>query len=88
MPTRSPCDIDTIGRLIEFNHRVALYCENYRGGLSCGFVKWLDLEKLAERLGSDHGCLHDDLVPHLWCTKCGGKRVSIRMHPPAAPWAN
>lgn len=84
---RSPYDLDTIGRLIQFNQRIALYCENYREGLSCGFVKWLDLEKLAERLGRDHGVLHDDLVPHLFCPKCGGRRVSLRLHPPTG-WGN
>lgn len=73
--------VNTVGKLIDNGYKVALYCENPRDGLTCGFVKWLDLEKLAAKLGRDHGCLAADITPHLWCTKCGGKKVSLRMHP-------
>ena len=76
---------NTLGVLIDYGYEVALYCENLHDGLNCDFVKMLDLEKLAAKLGRDHGCRHDDLVPHLWCTKCGGKNVSIRLHPPNVP---
>lgn len=77
--------VNTIGKLIDNGYKVALYCENARDGLTCNFVKWLDLEKMAAKLGRDHGCLRDDLVPHLFCTKCDGKKVSIRLHPPTLP---
>ncbi|SFI81047.1 hypothetical protein [Aerobium aerolatum] len=77
--------VDTLGVLIDHGYKVALYCENPRDGLTCGFVKWLDLEKLAAKLGRDHSCLRDDLVPNLFCTKCGGKKVSIRLHPYTGP---
>lgn len=77
--------INSIGKLIDHGYRVALYCENPRDGLTCNFVKWLDLEKLAAKLGRNHGCLASDITPHLWCTKCGGKKVSVRLHPPTGP---
>lgn len=77
--------VNTIGKLIDNGYKVALYCENPRDGLTCNFVKWLDLVKLAAKLGRNHGCLHDDLVPHLFCTKCAGKTVSIRAHPNTLP---
>lgn len=77
--------IDTLGALIDDDYRVALYCETPRDGLTCGFVKSLDLEKLAAKLGRDHGSMHDDLVPYLFCTKCGGKKVSLRLHPVTTP---
>lgn len=80
-----PKFINTLGALIDDDYQVALYCENPHEGLTCGFVKWLDLEKLAGKLGRDHGSMHDDLVPHLFCTKCGGKKVSMRLHPVTTP---
>jgi hypothetical protein len=80
---RDRYNIDSLGKLIDKGYNVALYCEAPRD--PCGFIKWVDLPKLAEHLGRDHGCLHDDLVPHLWCTKCGGKAVAIRLHPPTLP---
>ena len=85
VPQLKPKFIDTLGVLIDDDYQVALYCENPRDGLTCGFVKWLDLEKLAAKLGRDHGSMHDDLVPHLFCTKCGGKKVSLRLHPVTLP---
>ncbi len=77
-----PLVIDTLGACLDDNYQIALYCENYRSGVSCGFVKWLDLEKLVARLGRDHSSMRDDLLPHLWCPKCGSGKVSIRLHPP------
>jgi hypothetical protein len=82
---RDAYTINTLGKLIDGDYQVALYCENPRNGLTCGFVKWMDLPKLADKFGRDHGSLHDDLVPRLWCTKCGGKAVSLRLHPPTGP---
>jgi hypothetical protein len=37
----------------------------------------LDLEALADRLGTDHGSLHDQLVPKLKCSKCGSKNIAL-----------
>jgi hypothetical protein len=78
---------DTIGSLIDDGYELALYCENYRGPTSCGFVKWVDLEKLAAHLGRDHSSLAPAILPHMHCTKCGGKKVSVRLHPPTLPRA-
>lgn len=75
--------MNSIGKLIDNNYKIALYCE--RPQERCGFVKWLDLEKLANWLGRDHGCLASDLTPHLFCTKCGGKAVALRLHPFTGP---
>lgn len=61
---------DTLGAMIDSGHRIAVYC---------------DRPGLAERLGRDHGAMHDDLAPKLRCSKCGSKAVSIRVHPPTTP---
>lgn len=83
-PTGSYWSSGTLGALIDHGYRIAIYCENPReAGVTCGFVKWADLEKLARRLGRDHSSLAPDITPHMWCTKCGGRKVSIRCHPPA-----
>lgn len=74
---------ETIGDLIDGGYKIALYCENRDSvGVSCGFVKWVDLEKLACRLGRDHSCLAPDITPYMWCLKCRGRKVTLRMHPP------
>jgi len=39
--------------------------------------KELDLHKIGEKLGFDHGSLHDDLVPKLPCSKCGSKDLAL-----------
>jgi hypothetical protein len=77
--------IDTLGAMIDGGYQLALYCENYRGPTSCTFVKWVDLEKLAAHLGRDHSSMAPDILPHLFCTKCGGEKVSVRLHPPTLP---
>ena len=73
--------IDTLGILIDDGYRLAIYCEDQ----NCRHWVWADLPALAERLGRDHGCLHDDFTPKLRCTKCGGRRFGIRLHPPHRP---
>lgn len=85
VPELKPKFIDTLGALIDDDYQVALDCENPHEGLTCGFVKWLDLEKLAAKLGRNHGCLASDITPHVCRTKCGGKKVSVRLHPPTGP---
>lgn len=70
----------TLGAMIDRGHRLALYCDEWPN--NCGFVKWIDLPKLASHLGRDHSSLAPDILPHLWCLKCGGRRVTIRDHPP------
>ena len=79
-PTQPLVRIDTLGACIDRNYRIALHCEQTYGLAPCNYFQWLDLEKLAAKLGRDHGCLRDDLVPHLWCLRCGSHNVSIRLH--------
>lgn len=74
--------LDTIGALIDEHHRLHIYCEASYDGLRCGHHAWADLEALAARFGRDHSSLHDDLVPKLRCSKCGSKKLSLRLHPP------
>lgn len=50
----------------------------------CGHGTRLDLLALRDRLGPDHGVMHDDLAPKLRCTKCNGVRgrdIGIRITP-------
>lgn len=84
--TRKPYgSTDTLGAMIDDGYQLALYCENYDGPTSCGFVKWVDLEKLAAKLGRDHSSLAPAILPGMWCTKCQGKKVSVRLHPFTGP---
>lgn len=78
-----PLRINTIGALIDGGYSLFMYCEEANGWDRCGYSKQLDLEKLAARLGRDHGSMHDDLIPHhLYCLKCQSRNVSLRLHPP------
>lgn len=70
--------INTIGALIDGGYQLAIHCDS----LDCRHSAWADLPVLAERLGRDHGTMHDDLVPKLRCSKCGGRRAGIRLHAP------
>ena len=63
--------LDTIGSLIENKHILRAYCN------SCRHCVKLDLEALADRLGRDHGSLHDQLVPKLKCSQCGSKDIAL-----------
>lgn len=75
--------MNSLGACIEYNHTITMYCEE--GGTEpCRFYKVLDLQKLAETLGPDHSTLHDDLTPHLWCLKCGSRKVTLRLSPDSA----
>lgn len=38
-------------------------------------------EKLQERFGPDVPTMHDDLVPKLGCTQCGGKEIGLIYSP-------
>lgn len=77
-----PLSLDTIGKLIDGNDRLALHCE----APDCHHFAWADLPKLADRLGRDHGSMAADLAGKFRCAKCGSRRVGIRMHPPDRPF--
>lgn len=69
----------TLGYLIDNGYRVVMHCTE----TGCSYWKWLNLDKLVGRLGQDHGCLHADLAPQLWCLRCDSRAVGITVHPPA-----
>ncbi|MEO3389484.1 hypothetical protein [Mesorhizobium sp. CAU 1741] len=78
-----PVTINTIGICLDEGYRIAVCCNVWRDGAPCNWWKWLDLEKLAAKLGRDHSSMHDDLVPHLYCLRCGSKDVGLRLDPPS-----
>ncbi len=74
----------TIQSMIDEGYKLHAYCHNPR----CQHNQKLDLEKLKERLGPDHGTMHDDLVPKMRCSKCGGKKVGLIVSPPMTGYGN
>ena len=68
----------TLADRIRNGDMVRAYCHNLP---ACGHSAELDLVKLAERVGPDHGAMHDDLVPKLKCAKCGGRRIGLIVTP-------
>lgn len=79
--TEYPLVIDTLGKCIDKGYQIGLHCNQWRDGAPCNFFKWLDLDKLSGTLGRDHSCMHNELVPHLWCTRCGSRQVSLILSP-------
>lgn len=75
--------IDTLGACIDDKYEIALYCYARHGGDRCNWSKWLDLEKLAAKLGRDQSIMHDQLTPHLYCLRCGSRDVGLRLDPPS-----
>lgn len=74
----------TIQGMIDGRYRVTAYCHNS----ACGHRADIDFYKLRDRLGPDHGALHDDLVPLLRCTRCGGKEVGLTVTPGSREYVN
>lgn len=71
----------TLGYLLEGGYKIALHCE----APGCHHFAWADLPKLVEKLGPEHGYLAADLNGKFQCTKCGSRRVGIRLHPSGKP---
>lgn len=67
---------ETIEHFIASGDHMEAWCHNR----ACGHHQVLDMLKLRERLGPDHGALHDDIVPLLRCSKCGGKTIGLLRH--------
>lgn len=65
----------TIQEVIDSGDTVMVYCHNWR----CHHRAELDFLKLRAKLGPDHGAMHDDLVPKLVCSKCGGRDVGLTL---------
>lgn len=66
----------TIQNRIDEGERVSVHCHNPL----CTHGAYLDLHALRDKLGSDHGAMHDSLVPKLRCSRCGSKNVGIIIH--------
>lgn len=69
--------METIQSFIESGDVLTAYCHNSR----CNHHSVLDMAALREKLGPDHGSMHDDLVPKLRCSKCGGKKLGLIRSP-------
>jgi hypothetical protein len=74
----------TFGRLIAEQMRVTAFCQNSR----CNHNQQLDLAALAAKFGPDAPAMHDDLVPRLKCTKCGGRQIGLTYTPTVRPTGN
>lgn len=66
---------DTLGQLIDSETDLTAYCY----AMGCRHYRELDLKALARKLGRNHGAMHNDLVPKLGCSKCGSRRVGLRL---------
>jgi hypothetical protein len=65
---------ETIQHFIDSGDRYELWCHNS----ACGHHAHIDMLKLRDRLGPDHGCLHDDIIHLFRCSKCGGKKIGLQ----------
>lgn len=67
----------TIQGMIDGGYKTRAYCHNPR----CGHHAEIDWLALRVKLGPDHGALHDDIVPKMVCSKCGGKAIGLIVTP-------
>lgn len=67
--------ISTIGDFIDEGYDLFANCSD------CGRRTLLPLEKLAERLGRDHGALVGQLGRKLSCSRCGSKNMTFTVVP-------
>lgn len=61
-----PLKVDTIGKALALGNEISVSCGTYQ----CGHRARINLVQLAKRVGMDHGCGHDDLLPLFHCSKC------------------
>jgi hypothetical protein len=76
-----PLAIDSIGKMLALGQEMTAHCRN----LGCGHHSRINLVALGCRLGFDHGCGEQDLLPHFYCPKCRAagrddKRVGFIHH--------
>lgn len=64
---------ETIQTFIDSGDKLRVYCHNS----GCNRHAELDMMALRDKLGPDHGAMHEDLVPKLRCSICGGKKVGL-----------
>lgn len=67
----------TVQKLIDGNMRSHVYCENP----DCLHNAELDHLALRDRLGPEAPMMRDDILPKLRCSKCGGKKLDIKLSP-------
>lgn len=67
----------TIQQFLDSGDTYSIWCHNPR----CGHHAKLDMEKLRDRLGPDHGSLHDDIIHMFRCSKCQGKELGLQRQP-------
>jgi len=67
----------TIGELIEYQYDLTAHC----GNKACGRHIDIDLEKLADKLGRDHGAMAKDLLPKMHCSVCKSRFSAISISP-------
>ena len=61
----------TLGDCLRCGEIITAWC------LTCDYNAELDMQALADRLGTTHGAMHKDLAPLLKCSACGGKRLQL-----------
>lgn len=59
---------ESIQHFIDSGDTYTVHCQ------ACHHHAPVDMLKLRDRLGPDHGCLHDDIIRFFVCSKCGTKR--------------
>lgn len=59
-----PLTLDTLGKLKAVGTRISINCN------ICHKHTMLDMDKLIEWLGEDHGCMDWDLRPRFHCERC------------------
>lgn len=74
-----PLTVDTLGKVKALGTRISINCN------ICHKHTMLDMDKLIERLGEDHGCMDWDLRPRFHCERCraegrNDKNFSFIMH--------
>lgn len=64
-----PLTVDTLGKVKALGGGISITCN------ICHKYSLLDLDKLIEKLGEDHGCMDWDLRPLFHCQRCraGGR---------------
>lgn len=68
---------ETIQTFIDSGDKLRVYCHNPL----CSHHVELDMLMMCDRLGPDHGAMHDDLVTKLKCSKCGSRKVGFIRSP-------
>lgn len=64
MELKYPLTVDTLGKVRALKGSISVNC------LTCNKHTMLDMDKLIERLGEDHGCMDADLRPYFHCKDC------------------